>query len=121
MTTVHEHTDADPAVEPTFTLFLTVLPGPDRKRSGSLYHYRVTYRNPDPQAPGCVTHWEVVGGRMPYQIALERDEYGRHYWHCTCADAVYRAEEQGRVCKHVEGLFTFGQPLPRPAFVRRSA
>ena len=80
-----------------------------------------TYRNPDVQAPGCVTHWEVLGGRTPYQIALERDESGRHHWHCTCADAVYRAEEQGRVCKHVEGLFAFGPPLPRPTFIRRSA
>ena len=102
-------------------VYLTVLPGPDRRRSQSLYHYRAVYRSARPGDAGCVAAWEVVGGRMAYQVALERDEAGRHHWHCTCADAVYRAEEQGRVCKHVEGLFTFGQPLPRPTFVRRSA
>src|SRR5205085_4856090 len=45
---------------------------------------------------------------------------GRHAWHCTCADAVYKAEEQGRVCKHVQGLLEFGAALPRPQFMRRS-
>jgi hypothetical protein len=58
---------------------------------------------------------------MAYQVALERDERGRHRWHCTCADAIYKAEEQGRVCKHVQGLLEFGAALPRPDFVRRSA
>jgi hypothetical protein len=109
-----------PAVAPTFALLLTVLPGPDRKRTGSLYHYRVTYRNPRPENPGCVTTWEVLGGRTPYQVALERDDLGRYQWHCTCADAVYRAEEEGRVCKHVRGLFGFGQPLPEPEFRRKA-
>jgi hypothetical protein len=103
------------------SLYLTVLPGPDRRRSRTLYHYRVAYRSADPARPGCVALWEVVGGRSPYQVALERDDAGHYYWHCTCADAVYRAEDQGRCCKHVHGLLAFGAPLP--AFVprRRSA
>ena len=40
--------------------------------------------------------WEVSGGRMPYQIALERDDAGSLRIHCTCADAVFRAEDEGR-------------------------
>lgn len=101
--------------------YLTLLPGPNRKRSPGLYHYRLAYRNVDCEVPGCVALWEVQGGRMPYQIALERNDAGRHFWHCTCADAVYRAEEQGRVCKHVQGLLDFGLGLPGPQFLRRSA
>jgi hypothetical protein len=108
-------------VDPTTSVYLTVLPGPDRKRSRSLYHYRIVYRNPQADAAGCVFAWEVVGGRTAYQVALERDDAGRHRWHCTCADAVYRAEDQGRVCKHVAGLLAFGPPLPAPEFIRRSA
>jgi len=101
--------------------YLTILPGPDRKRSPGLYHYRLVHRSPHPDQPGCVGQWEVLGGRMSYQVALERDDAGRHRWHCTCADAVYRAEEQGRVCKHVQGLLDFGPTLPQPQFLRRSA
>jgi hypothetical protein len=100
----------------TSNAYLAVLPGPDRKRTSHLYQYRLTYRNLDANPIGCVGTWEVIGGRMPYQIALERDDAGRHAWHCTCADAVYKAEEQGRVCKHVQGLLDFG-----PQFQRRSA
>jgi hypothetical protein len=109
------------ASQPTSVVYLAVLPGPDRKRSRSLYHYRLAYRNQRPDESGCVALWEVVGGRTPYQVALERDDTGRHAWHCTCADAVYRAEEQGRVCKHVQGLLDFGLALPAPQFLRRSA
>ena len=107
--------------EPTPALYLTVLPGPDRKRTRSLYYYRIVYRDPRANEPGCVALWEVVGGRTAYQVALERDDAGRHFWHCTCADAVYRAEEQGRVCKHVRGLLAFGLDLPAPLELRRSA
>jgi hypothetical protein len=90
-------------VDPAAVLIL-VLPGPDRKRSQRPYCYRLTYQNPEPGSVGCALLWEVTGGRMPYQIALERDEGGVLRLHCTCADAVYRAEDQGRFCKHVEGL-----------------
>jgi hypothetical protein len=111
----------NPTSQPTSVVYLAVLPGPDRKRSRSLYHYRLAYRSSRPEEPVCVGLWEVVGGRTPYQVALERDEAGRHFWHCTCADAVYRAEDQGRVCKHVQGLLEFGPALPPPQFLRRSA
>ena len=85
------------------------LPGPDRKRTASPYSYRLTYRNPEAAAPGCVMTWEVTGGRMPYQIALERSETGTLGIHCTCADAVFRAEDEGRFCKHVRGLLRIGR------------
>ena len=106
---------------PTPIVYLAILPGADRKRTRSVYHYRLAYRSPYPEEAGCVALWEIIGGRMPYQVALERDDRGRHAWHCTCADAVYKAEEQGRVCKHVQGLLEFGAALPRPQFMRRSA
>jgi hypothetical protein len=108
-------TEAQPIV------YLAMLPGPDRKRSRSVYHYRLAYRSACPDQPGCAALWEVIGGRTPYQVALERDDAGRYFWHCTCADAVYRAEEQGRVCKHVQGLLDFCPGLPTPRFLRRSA
>jgi len=54
--------------------------------------------------------WEVLGGRLDYQIALERAESGDLRWHCTCADAVYRGEYDSRhVCKHVRGLKELGR------------
>jgi hypothetical protein len=93
----------------SFTTLYALLPGPDRKRSRRLYGYRLIHRNDDPAAPGCVMSWEVCGGRMSYQIALERDEVGNLRLHCTCADAVFRAEEQGRFCKHVHGLLQVGR------------
>jgi hypothetical protein len=82
---------------------LAVLPGPDRKRSPAEYRYRLVYRNPTPSEDGCLMVWEVVGGRLPYQIAVERT--GRTTrWHCTCADAVYREGHTQHRCKHVRGL-----------------
>jgi hypothetical protein len=90
---------------------ITLLPGPDRKQTPALYHYRVTFRSEDADAAGCVVLWEVAGGRLDYQIALERDEAGNLRLHCTCADAVFRAEDEGHFCKHILGLLPFGRPL----------
>lgn len=89
--------------------FLTPLPGPDRKRSLRDYQYRVVYCTPDPDETGCAVLWEVTGGRLSYQVALERGERGDLRWHCTCADAVFRAENEGRHCKHVRGLLELGR------------
>jgi hypothetical protein len=91
------------------TLLLTALPGPTRKREPSPYCYRLSYRNPKPGSPGCALLWEVYGGRLPYQIALERKPSGGFDWHCTCADAIYRGEVPGHVCKHVRGLLAQGR------------
>ncbi len=89
----------------SFTLITMMLPGPDRKRIPSPYHFRVTYRNPNPGEPGCVTTWEVRGGRDEYQISLERTDDGSMIWHCTCPDAVYHADYRHACgCKHVQGL-----------------
>ena len=83
------------------------LPGPTRKRTQSPYAFRLTYRNADPRGRGCALVWEVEGGRMIYQIALEREEGGGLRWHCTCADAVYRGEDfPDYQCKHVRALRT---------------
>jgi hypothetical protein len=82
----------------------TLLPGPDRKRTPKVYFYRLTYRNPSEESAGCVMTWEVYGGRTPYQIAIERRADRRLKAHCTCADAVFRREEDGRLCKHVQGF-----------------
>jgi hypothetical protein len=88
-----------------FGIILKCLPGPDRKRLPSTYTYRITYRSVDPFEPGCVMTWEVSGGRLPYQIALERKSSGRIKWHCTCADAIYRGDASpAHVCKHIQGL-----------------
>jgi hypothetical protein len=90
---------------PAFALITMPLPGPDRKRTPSYYHYRTTFRNHHSDEAGCVMTWEVLGGREPYQIALERTAQGQYRWHCTCADAVYRGEVNPQhVCKHVQGL-----------------
>ena len=70
----------------------------------------MTYRNPQPDSAGCVQQWEVSGGRLAYQIDLERDEAGNLRPHCTCADAVYCAEDEGRFCKHILGLLQFSRP-----------
>jgi hypothetical protein len=93
------------------SVLMAVLPGPDRRRTAQLYQYRVRYRASQPGTPGCVASWDVFGGRLPYQIALERSDAGELRWHCTCADAVYRGEEDHRhVCKHVRGLTAFVPP-----------
>jgi hypothetical protein len=87
------------------------LPGPTRKRARGVYCFRLTYRSAEPGESGCALLWEVEGGRLPYQIALEREDGGGLRYHCTCADAVYRGEEDARhVCKHVKGLLTLGRP-----------
>jgi hypothetical protein len=91
-------------------VLFTLLPGPDRKRTEQTYCYRLTYRNPVDSEVGCVMTWEVSGGRLTYQIALERDRAGELHLHCTCADAVYRADEEGRQCKHLRGLLAFASP-----------
>ena len=90
--------------------FFTPVPGPDRKRTIRPYQFRVTYRNDDPREVGCAMTWEVAGGRLSYQIALERAEDGDLRWHCTCADAIFRAENEGRHCKHVKALLSLGRP-----------
>ena len=100
--------------EPLSILF-TFLPGPDRKRAQSPYAYRLTYRNAQAKLPGCVMTWEVSGGRLSYQIALERTEEGDLRWHCTCADAIFRAENEGHHCKHVKALLSLGRPRPADA------
>jgi hypothetical protein len=95
---------------PGSDVLFAALPGPTRKRAVRPYCFRLTYRNPDPRAEGCALAWEVYGGRLTYQVALEREACGRLRWHCTCADAVYRGEEvEGHCCKHVRGLLTHGR------------
>ena len=97
------------------TLLLTVLPGPDRKRIPAPYQFRVTYRNHTITATGCVMTWEVTGGRLPYQVALEQTAAGEHRWHCSCADAVYRGENDPKHrCKHVDGLIDSLQTIAPP-------
>lgn len=103
--------------KPPFALITLVLPGPDRKRTPAAYHFRVTYRNPEPGETGCVMTWDVTGGRDVYQIALERGADGRHLWHCTCEDAVYRHENRNdRHCKHVHGLMELFETLGNPVW-----
>ena len=96
----------------SFMLVTMILPWPSRKRVPAHYHFRVNYRNPTPDEPGCVATWEVVGGRDAYQVALERTENHDHIWHCTCPDSVYR---HAGACKHVDALIdhyeTIGNPL----------
>jgi hypothetical protein len=94
-------------------VLLSLLPGPDRRRTDSLYQYRLVYRHPDADAEGCLMMWQVTGGRQIYQVALERDDRRQLHWHCTCADAVYRGDKIERhVCKHVRGLAEFAPPVP---------
>ncbi|HEY7330584.1 MAG TPA: hypothetical protein VH592_23290 [Gemmataceae bacterium] len=94
---------------PESGVVFTSLPGPTRKRNLSPYCYRLTYRNPQLNEPGCVLLWDVFGGRQEYQIALERETTGKLRWHCTCADAVYRGEDAPHTCKHVRGLRSLGR------------
>jgi hypothetical protein len=91
------------------------LPGPDRKRSEIEYSFHLTYRNADPEAVGCVLTWDVRGGRLPYQIAVERAEAGQLRLHCTCTDAVFRAELEGRFCKHIRGFLDNGLRMQHEA------
>ena len=103
---------------PGYGVLCLVLPGSDRKRSMSMYTFRVTYRNTVPDEPGCVMTWEVSGGRLPYQVALERTASGNLRWHCSCADAVYRGEDDpAHVCKHIRGIIenlpTISTPVAR--------
>ncbi len=93
----------------TSTVIYTALPGPSRQRSPRAYRYRLIYRNSKPADPGCALLWEVEGGRLLYQIVLEREETGRLRWHCTCADAVYRGEDERHLCKHIRGLQGYGR------------
>lgn len=102
----------------SFAVVNVVLPGPDRKRSPAPYLFRVTYRNPEPDEPGCAMTWTVIGGREEYQIAAEREAGGHINWHCTCPDAVYHGENRhAHRCKHVQGLHamleTIGSPVRR--------
>ncbi len=100
----------------SFAIVAVVLPGPDRKRSPAPYQFHVTYRNPEPAAPGCVTTWAVTGGREVYQIATERTDDGHINWHCTCPDAVYHGENRhAYCCKHVHGLQALLQASGRQA------
>jgi len=87
-----------------------LLPGPDRKRSAVAYTYHILHRAADPRLPGCVVLWEVTGGRLDYQIALERSDAGNLRLHCSCADAIYRGEDQPHFCKHVHGLMQLARP-----------
>jgi len=110
--------------KPSFTLITMLLPGPDRKRTPAPYHFRVTYRNPDPREVACVATWEVLGGREEYQISLERTKDRELLWHCTCPDAIYHEDYQNaHRCKHARGLMelyeTIGLPVCR--FPARSA
>ena len=94
-------------------IFFAILPGPTRKRSASPYCYRLTYESQEPLVPGCAMMWEVYGGRTTYQVALERDVSGELRWHCTCADHVYRGEQdEPHVCKHVRAIVEHGRPKP---------
>jgi len=100
----------------SFAIVTVVLPGPNRKRTPSPYHFRVTYRNPEPAEPGCVMTWAITGGRDEYQLSAERTASGGVRWHCTCPDAIYRDDgNHTHQCKHVQGLLalleTSGAPV----------
>src|SRR5262245_28190006 len=105
-----------------FSLITLVLPGPDRKRTFMPYHYRMTFRTPTPGEPGCVATWDLYGGREDYQISLERTEGGELLWHCTCPDAVYRADDANpHYCKHVRGLIDVFETIGTPVAWRAQA
>jgi hypothetical protein len=103
-----------PHVPTAPTVRFVLLPGPDRKRTRSPYGYRLIHRAADASQPGCVMSWEVWGGRLLYQVALERLEGGDLRWHCTCPDWIYRAENEGRWCKHIHGLLQIGRVVGEP-------
>ncbi|VTS00729.1 hypothetical protein [Tuwongella immobilis] len=90
---------------PIVGMLVALLPGPDRKRSPRQYRYRMLYRHTDPREPGCAMVWEVIGGREPYQVTLERLPNSKYRWHCSCADAVYQGDRKpGHTCKHIRGI-----------------
>jgi hypothetical protein len=97
------------------TVLVAMIPGPSRKRENSIYSYRMVFRNPEPETDGCLALWHVSGGRMTYQVAIERDMQGQILWHCTCADHVFRHElSADHCCKHVGALRNFMPPMPEP-------
>lgn len=104
-----------PTQRPRFAGMIARLPGPDRKRTPTEYHYVLTYRDPTAEATGSVMVWEVRGGRMPYQVALERIDRDQLRWHCSCADAIYRGEDVRHSCKHVRGLIESLEAVALPA------
>ena len=63
--------------------------------------------------------WAFIeeGKPVPPHDSPKRKEKGTIGLHCTCADAVYRAEEQGRFCKHIKGLLHAGASLARQVTV----
>jgi hypothetical protein len=103
-------------MNPTADILFADLPGPSRKRTPTRYSFRLTHRSRAPDAEGCALLWEVYGGRLTYQIAVERKAGGGLVWHCTCADHVYRHEDlPGFECKHVRALRGRGRPCePSP-------
>lgn len=101
--------------KPRFTGMTATIPGPDRKRTLTDYRYRLTYRDAAPDGPGCLMAWDVSGGRLPYQVAVERTDGGQLRWHCSCADAVYRGEDVRHTCKHVRGLVESLELISLPA------
>lgn len=100
------HTLSRKQILPPGVLF-TCLPGPTRKRLLAPYCYRLIHQQRHSHAPGCLLLWDVLGGRDIYQVALERLDGGKLRWHCTCADAIYRGEKRGSLCKHVQGLRSY--------------
>jgi hypothetical protein len=102
-------TSRQDGAEPT-VVWAALLPGSDRKRTKSPYVFRLRYCDTTPRAVGCVMTWEVQGGRLMYQIAVEREAGGRLRCQCTCADAVFRAENEGRTCKHIEAFLAWFRP-----------
>jgi hypothetical protein len=94
---------------PALIELATFLPGPNRKRAQHAYVYRLKYLNTTAGEAGCVMSWEVHGGRLTYQMAIERQPNGELRCHCTCADSVFRAEAEGRSCKHVLGFLAWSR------------
>jgi hypothetical protein len=101
--------------KPRFAGMFATIPGPDRKRTPTDYRYQLTYRDAAPHGPGCLMVWDVSGGRLPYQVAVERTDGGQLQWHCSCADAVYRGEDVRHTCKHVRGLVESLELVALPA------
>ncbi len=102
----HKSTKSTPKI-----YYKAILPGPDRKRKKKQYQYKLTYKNPCPYQRGCLLVWEVKGGREPYQISIERTDNGEIHSHCTCADAIYRGDQPGHVCKHILGFLQFNRDM----------